>query len=109
MSTGRFLSVLVLGCTLAACSSTMLKIPGEPIQANEQSLGQVHGGATGIMLFQFIPIGQNTRFERAYAQALNSKPGATRLTDVVIHEHWFWAWLLNGYGFEVEATAVGPR
>jgi hypothetical protein len=55
------------------------------------------------MLFQFIPINQNDRFVNAYREALQ-KVGGSRLTDVTIEEHWFWAWVLNGYIFHVKGV-----
>ena len=96
--------LLTLGCT-----GTPLKIPTEPIQPNEELLGTAYGSSTGIMLLQFIPLGQNDRFVASYQEALRSVPGATRLIDVTIQEDWFWAWLLNGYHFTLTGTAVRPK
>jgi len=93
----------------ASCHSTPLMIKTEPIGPNEKSLGEVEGKATGLMLFQLIPIGQNTRFDSAYAAALQKAPGATRIVNPVMTESWFWAWVLNGYSFHVKGTAVGPK
>jgi len=60
------------------------------------------------MLFGFIPINQNTRFENALREAAQ-KAGGTRLTDVTISEQWFWAVVLDGFIFKVQGTAVGPK
>ncbi len=86
-------SVLLL-MTTAACQSTPMKLPSASVGPNEKSLGQTEGSSTGIMLFGFIPIFQNTRFEDAYMEAVQ-KGGGTRLTDITISEQWFWA-----YGFK---------
>ncbi len=99
-------SLLLL--TAVACQSTKVHFPGEPIGANEKSLGPTEATSTGIMLFGFIPINQNTRFENAMADAAQ-KAGGTRLTDVKISEHWFWAFILEGFIFKVEGTAVGKK
>ena len=96
-------AVLLLGT--AACHSTRVQIPTAPIGPNEKSLGPTWGDDVGLMLFQFIPIRQNDRFVAAYNEAVQ-KAGAMRLTDVTISERWFWAWILNGYVFKVEGTAV---
>ena len=59
---------LLLGICLAlttACVSTPLKFPSAPIGPNEKALGKTEATSTGIMLFGFIPINQNTRFEDA--------------------------------------------
>jgi hypothetical protein len=58
------------------------------------------------MLFQVIPIGQNSRFVEAYKQALAKHPGATRIADMTISEQWFWAYILNGYVTRIQGTAV---
>ena len=106
MSLVRVASVLLIVGVLAGCTGVPLKVPGSAIGPGEVAAGPVTGEATGIMLFQFIPIGQNDRFQTAYARALASSPGATRVIDITIQEDWFWAWLLNGYQFKLEGTAV---
>ena len=57
------------------------------------------------MLFNLIPIGQNSRFERAYEEAVKSK-GGDRLVDPVITEKWFWGVILNGYITSISGTVV---
>ncbi len=68
-------------------------------------LGPGEGSSVGIMLFNFIPINQNDRFQKAYDEAVASK-GGDRLINPVIEEQWFWAYLLNGYIFKVKGTVV---
>jgi hypothetical protein len=80
-----------------------MRIPQVPAQY--EVLGEGEGSSTGIMLFQFIPIGQNDRFERAYYYAVESK-GGDALMNVVVTEDWFWAWLLNGYKTTVRGTVI---
>jgi len=103
---------LMLGAALlfttAACHSTKVKIPTAPIGANEKALGQTEGNSVGMLLFGVIPINQNERFEKAYQQAVQ-KAGATRLTDVTISERWWWGYVLNGYVFKVQGTAVAGK
>ena len=91
-----------------ACVSTPLKFPTAPISLNEKALGKTEATSTGIMLFGFIPINQNTRFEDAMKEAA-AKAGGTRLTDVTISERWFWALVLDGFIFKVEGTAVANK
>ena len=100
----RIFAPLVL--LLASCTGTPLQIPTQPLQAGETELGAAEGTSTGLMLFQFIPIKQNERFNAAYSEALAQYPGATRLVDMEIQENWFWAYILNGYSFKVSGTAV---
>jgi len=93
---------------ITACHSVPLTISTPPAGPDEEVLGEASGSETGIMLFQFIPIKQNGRFQAAYDQALQSK-GADRLVNPTIKERWFWAWVLNGYSFTVSGTAVKKK
>lgn len=102
-----FLGALLLLAT-AACQSTQVKIPTAPIGPNEKSLGPTEGLSTGFMILGFIPVRQNERFVTAYDQAV-AKAGANRLTDVTISERWWWGYVLNGYKFKVQGTAVANK
>lgn len=101
------LSVAVLGL-LAGCTSDPLVFRKCDL-TNAKVLGPAEGEATGIMLFQVIPIGQNDRFRAAYTDAV-TKLGGTCLMDPEIEERWFWAYVLNGYSFKLKGTVVreGP-
>ena len=49
------------------CASVPLKVTNiSNLEYDE--LGEGVGSATGIMLFNLIPIGQNTRFRQAYSR-----------------------------------------
>ena len=100
-------AILVFGVAigLTACTGTALQMKN-PVLPNETVIGEVSATATGIMLFNIIPIGQNERFVKAYEKALAQAPGATRLADVSISENWFWAYVLNGYKTMVQGKAV---
>lgn len=105
MNKPRTLLSFLLLCILAAgCSSLPLTIPNLA-KSNYDVLGVGEGSATGIMLFQLIPIGQNTRFVRAYEAALKSK-GGDALLEPVVQEKWFWAWVLNGYSTKITGTVI---
>lgn len=93
--------ILVFIC---GCASVPLKLPNVDTQ-NYEVLGEGSASAVGIMLFNFIPIGQNTRFERAYQAAVDSKEG-DQLLNPVIHEQWFWGFILNGYKTTVRGTVI---
>lgn len=99
---------LLLSLTIAACQSTSLHFPADPIGSNEKALGPTEATSVGIMLFGLIPINQNTRFENAMREAA-ARGGGTRVTDVTISERWFWAAVLDGFIFKVQGTAVGPK
>jgi hypothetical protein len=102
-----FLGALLLFAT-AACQSTQVKIPTASIGPNEKLLGPTEGESTGFMILGLIPVKQNERFVTAYERAV-AKAGGTRLTDVTISERWWWGYVLNGYKFKVQGTAVGNK
>ncbi len=102
-------SLILVVLAGVGCTGTPLKIQTAPLQPNEEIIGPVHGNCTGIMLFGFIPIDQNDRFEGAYKEALSSVNGATRIVDVTIQEDWWWAYIMNGYNFHYTGTAVRAK
>lgn len=101
---GLIMLLFVVGCT-----STPAQIQTAPIGPNEKVLGHASGSGGGVLVFWFIPINQNGRFEEAYKEALQVHPGTTRLVDPTITEQWFWALLFGGFLTEVSGTAVGPK
>jgi hypothetical protein len=52
-------------------------------------------GSIGILgtAYYVIPMGLNSRVERAYQLAIQSVPGSTGLINVELQDDWFW-WLL---------------
>ena len=100
----KLLLFVAIAALMAGCTSDPLAFR-KCDMTNAKVLGTAEGESTGIMLFQLIPIGQNDRFKNAYNDAIN-KLGGTCLTDPVIEEKWFWAYVLNGYSFKVKGTVV---
>lgn len=87
--------ILFLVC---GCSSGRTVITSTPSD-NFQRLGQVEGKACGSLgiagtAYYFIPMGLNSRYERAYNEAIAKAPGATSLIDVTLSEDWFW-WIIG--------------
>jgi len=94
---------------LAGCAGVPVQMTSPAVDSSKyEILGEGSGSATGIMLFQFIPIKQNKRFERAYNDAINSM-GGDKLLNPVISERWFWAYVLNGYITTVTGTVVKEK
>ena len=104
----RILLAYVLLVFVAGCHSAPLKIPTDMASSGYDVLGEGEGSSTGIMLFNFIPIGQNERFLEAYHNAVISK-GGDALLNPEISEHWFWAYVLNGYVTTVKGTVIKYR
>jgi hypothetical protein len=100
-------SLGLLGLMAAGCVSQPLRFPtaAELSKGNYTVVGESQGEATGLMLFNFIPIGQNERFVRAYDSAVRSK-GGDAMINVTIQENWFWAYILNGYSTKVTGTVI---
>lgn len=100
-------------CGALVCAALLAGCHGEPYKMNEMTidpakydvLGEAHGGKTGIMLFQCIPIGHNDKIRTACERAIAVK-GGDELVNVTIQESWWWAWVLNGYRVEVDGTVV---
>lgn len=87
------------------CASAPLRIETDMTGKEYQVLGTGEGSSTGIMLLNFIPIGQNDRFQTAYRNAVMSM-GGDALLNPVITEHWFWAYVLNGYTTTIRGTVI---
>ena len=91
---GRIGAGLLFIGLVSGCASDMTMIVAKP-PVNAQKLGYVEGtgmGALGVTAtgYYFIPMGLNSRVERAYMEALGKAPGATALMNVTLEEDWFW-------------------
>jgi hypothetical protein len=83
---------------LAGCSSHQVSIEKAPPEKYE-SLGKAEGSGSGSLglagtAYYFIPMGLNSRSEKAYDNAVASAHGATGLMNVTYQEDWFW-WILG--------------
>ncbi|MBW1746701.1 MAG: hypothetical protein JRG74_08745 [Deltaproteobacteria bacterium] len=104
----KILMLLIVLSLTYGCASTPLQLTNNVEKGSYDILGEGEGSATGIMLFDIIPIGQNTRFKDAYQRAVKSK-GGDALLNPVITENWFWAYILNGYKTTVKGTVIKYR
>lgn len=83
---------------LSGCSSKEVTIEKAPPEKYEV-LGKATGSASGSLgllstAYNFIPMGLNSRSERAYDEAVQSVPNATGLINVTYSEDWFW-WVIG--------------
>lgn len=83
---------------LSGCASGFTNVARAPPEQYSR-LGKAEGSACGSLgivatAYYFVPMGANSRIDRAYNNALASVPGATGLTDVTIQENWYW-WLIG--------------
>lgn len=95
---------------LAGCSSHQVMIEKAP-PAKYEKIGEAKGEGTGSLglaatAYYFIPMGLNSRTEKAYDNAVASVPGATGLMNVTYQEDWFW-WLLGtGRTVKISGDAI---
>ena len=95
---------------LSACSSTSIMVSSTPPEKYEV-LGPVEGSATGSLgilgtAYYAIPMGLNSRTERAYSRAIESASGATGLINVTYDESWAW-WLIGtARTVTIQGTAI---
>ncbi len=105
----KLLLCVILITFIAGCAGVPVHMTSPaPDPSKYEVLGDGMGRSVGIMLFQFIPINQNQRFEKAYNAAIESK-GGDKLLNPVISERWFWAYILNGYSTTVRGTVVKEK
>jgi hypothetical protein len=83
---------------LVSCASESQILFATP-PAKYKKLGQVSGTAIGSLgavytAYYVIPIGLNSRTQRAYLDALTKIPGTTSLINVTYKEDWYW-WLIG--------------
>jgi len=104
---------VVVALSTAACSSErVMVLPRPPL--DYEILGSAKGEATGTMwifgsVYNFIPIGLNTRTEDAFDEALASVPGATHLINVSLSEDWYWFLLGSAKVITVRGQAIRER
>jgi hypothetical protein len=99
--------VLLLGVVATGCTTTRTMLAPHP-PATFTAMGHATGeGCSAVVpllgFLQGIPVATAGRFQRAYAAALASVPGATALADVSFQEHWYWA----GFGTVYCTTITG--
>src|SRR6185369_9787447 len=93
---GRIMKVFVF--LFSVCSSGQVVITKAPLDKFEK-LGRTEGTGCGTMLLgpaysNFLPAMLNSRYERAYNEAVSNVRGATGLTDVTLQESWYW-WVIG--------------
>ncbi|MBM9575967.1 hypothetical protein JWG45_02265 [Leptospira sp. 201903070] len=90
-----FILSIFIFAQFQSCSSDPILLQ-PTLNGTEKNLGNVRGQACGFLGFldpyyYFFPIGQNTKMERAYKEALRQIPGSKSIKNITIEEYWFWA------------------
>jgi hypothetical protein len=93
------------------CVSPVVMLAPEPPEEYEV-LGDAEGKACGHLLitssslYNFLPIGMDTKLERAHAAALASVPGATGLVNVIVSDSYVFYLLGNAHCVEIQGHAI---
>jgi len=100
---------LALAILSGCASSSVLVAPRPPEQHTK--LGPASGTACGSLAvistaYNVLPIGLNSRVERAYERALASVPGATALVDTQLEESWYWYVLATARCTTISGEAI---
>lgn len=103
-------SLLCGAALVGGCASGFTTVAPQP-PAQYEKLGPASGSASGSLgilgtAYYFIPMGVNSRVERAYNDAVASVPGATGLIDVTIDENWWWWVIGTGRTVTVSGEAI---
>jgi hypothetical protein len=79
--------MLVTAVVMVSCTSSPTLVGPKPRDGYEV-LGRASGSGCGLALFGVIPLGVNSRTERAYQEAL--KRGGTGLIETELQNQWWW-------------------
>jgi hypothetical protein len=99
---------LILSALLVACAGAPVKfqtVAPASLKSYTGSKQLLTAEACGFQLFLFIPIGVNSRLERAYASLLAQAAGAP-LTDVEVKEAWTYGFIGTNYCTTLQAQAL---
>lgn len=106
----RYCLIVLAGLVMSGCASTTVNVAPTP-PANYETIGSTTGSSTGSLGvlaagYYFIPMGLNSRIEKAYQDALANAPGATGLIDVTYQEDWYWWFIGTARKVTVQGTAI---
>lgn len=107
----RSFAVLPLALAiLSGCVSSSVLIAPRPPEPHTK-LGAASGTACGSLglassAYYVLPLGLNSRVERAYQRALASVPGATALVDTQLEESWYWYVLATARCTTIRGEAI---
>ncbi|MEX2208912.1 MAG: hypothetical protein WEF50_22070 [Myxococcota bacterium] len=105
----RSAALTTLAVLSAGCTGIPYKMAAvEPDLTKYEILGPASGKGRGFMILNLIPVGQNSKIEKAVETAIQSK-GGDELIDISVQESWFWAYVLNSYAVEVQGTVLKKK
>jgi|SoimicmetaTmtHMA_FD_contig_31_25452930_length_1092_multi_3_in_0_out_0_2 hypothetical protein len=99
------LTVVIALLGAAGCvSDEVMVVPRPP--AHYERMGGTDGEACGALVLGFIPIEMTTRLQRAQAEALQKKPGASGLINAELSSEWIWWFFGTTHCTSIEGEAI---
>lgn len=107
-SVHKLLATITAACLLTACAGAPVSLGTRITDVPVGDSRPITAEACGMQLLLFIPIGVNSRLERAYSSLQSQAAGAV-ITDVQVKERWVYRFVGTSYCTELQASAVQPR
>lgn len=107
-STIKLLATITAAGLLTACAGSPVSLGTRVADVPVGESRTITAEACGMQLLLFIPIGVNSRLERAYS-SLQSQAGDAVITDVKVKERWIYRFVGTSYCTELQASAIRPR
>ena len=109
MSVRIMVGALLLASIGAGCIGTQVHFADVPMDKIDFTRWHVvTGRASGLNLFELIPIGINGRMARAYERLQEAAPDEY-LTNIRVKDSWVWVWIGSKYGTTLSATAYPDK
>ncbi len=102
----RRLAALGAVASLAACAGAPIKLDTAADIAGGTPGREVTAEACGFQLLLLIPIGVNSRHERAW-QLLKAQAGGKPVTDIEVEEAWGYGFVGTNYCTRLRGKVVG--
>ena len=105
----KMLAPVLLGFVLAGCVGQVMRVDAveEPGSVDRTRGRKIKAWAQSFQLLAVVPIGTNTRHDRAY-QELREQAGNDVIADIKIREYWAYGVVGTALITELEAMAY-PR
>ena len=102
-------SLIIIALLITGCSGQSYTFADVEVDPERyEIIGQGEESATGVMLFQVIPISHNNKIKRAIEKIKKDNNGDD-LIKITVKESWFWAYILNGYKVHISGTVIKKR
>lgn len=109
MSIRTIVGIAIIASICSGCAGTKVYFADAPLDNLDLSRGyKVKASASGLHLFNLIPLGVNNRQVRAY-ERLKKEAGDDYITDIQIQDSWKFVFIGVSYGTTLTATAYPDK